>query len=234
MFNWILIIAIAFVLVPAAIKLALDLKKERKDSGKWNYFLVAFYVIGTAGAIWGLLGQRQASNDLMKKYDTQQDSLLKEIKYLKGMESDGNKTFIGQFDTLRADNDTILSKIETIKKTPNPKSVIINKSMELEEVENKRIVQTDAKTGLINSRFIFRSKYMTPLRDIRIEMTFDKPVISVNSYIYGAWVKEQGTSKSPISSTRYIYQTGNLDESNVIIFDVVSREPIKPKIILSP
>ncbi len=94
-------------------------------------------------------------------------------------------------------------------------------------MSDKTKVQKATDTGLIHTYYFFRSRYTMPLRDISISLRFDTPFISVNVRIVGAVVFEQGSrlSKS-IDSSSLTYSTGYLSESNDIMIEVVSQEPI--------
>ena len=93
----------------------------------------------------------------------------------------------------------------------------------LREIEARR----NKETGLWAAAYIFRSKYVSGIRDISIRLQFDGPIERAEYRFVGASVEDSGSSKPRISGNGLIFSTGYLKQGNELVLDVVSKQPVR-------
>jgi len=97
----------------------------------------------------------------------------------------------------------------------------------LELLTDQTKVQKSANSGLIQTRYLFRSRYTMPLRDISIRLQFDDRLARAQARITGAVVIDQGSRLSVApDSAELTYSTGYLSESNDIMIEVAAQKPL--------
>ena len=173
---WIFLFTIFVYLVA----LIIALQKDREQLKKQKLLLIFGFLLSVILA--GIVYYQQ---DLLA------EERKKQIAYLEGQQQDlldGNKALLQSFNLIKTMADTILAEVRINQKLDTTRIVIPYSPLHLFELEEKRIEGKNSRTGLYNSKFYFRSRHVTPLRDIRIEMTFGEPVQFVTSRMIGAFV----------------------------------------------
>gem|GEM_PF-7044579 len=139
---------------------------------------------------------------------------------------DDNRAALHLLQELQSGHDTLLAEIRAGRSVPAVTPTVTKSKPELEEITDQRRNFFDSKTGLTHTLLLFRSKNVLPLRDIKIDVTFEKPVDSVAFHLQGAFVIEQGTHRPIDGPTHYVYETDYLSQSNDIVMEVLSKGPI--------
>lgn len=139
-------------------------------------------------------------------------------------------TFQEQSSKLKLQNDTlILQQAKLID--DNKKLLKFRLESKIQSqivlVENRTDRRQDPRTKLIYTHYIFRSRTPIPARDVSILLTFDGSFENATARISGAVVIEQGTKTSVNPEhTMLSYSTGYLSESNDVIIEVISKNPL--------
>lgn len=237
---WLIITIIAFVSW-SIISTYLTWVKDKDQLGRKRLLLLILCLLSVITVLIGYVKQYNSSIDTRIANERLLDRnqlLLDKVDTLSGQQEvlrEDNRSLIQKLDSLRADHRIILVRLENIKGIPTAISIPVVVETQLMEVQEGGTPEKDSMTGVIRTQFVFRARNVTPLRDIRIQMSFDKPVLKVTSRIKGAFVIEQGTIDSlSADRTTYIYRTGYLSQSNDILIEVMSKDEIQAKISLSP
>lgn len=202
----------------------LSWKTDSERLGKVRYILLCVFLVSTGLALYGSYTQDSES----QAAKAQNKTLLGSVEYLKGQQSvllDDNKSFLTRLSDISTCYDTILSIVRTQNTIDTSNVVQLATESKLMEIKDRRKTIKDPTDGLFHSIFVFRSRNVIPLRDIRIVMNFDQPVIDCKANIRGAFVVEQGTRSSLKNPTEYHYSTDYLSQSNDIIITAVSKVP---------
>ena len=226
--NWIWLLL--FFAIMATLNLVLAMRRDKEKLGKLRYLHIILYLISVLAAAFGFYHQQASSQDTKvqnKVLRSEVTQLSERIDYLQGQQQDlidGNRGLLSKLDIAISNSDTILAFVKADTIRPNFPPKILGSKSQLIELEEKRRIELDPVSKNEFTSYIFRSREATPLRDIRIELKFDKPVLAVESHFLGAFVIDQGTRDTLINLTKYIYQTGYLSQSNDILIRVQSSQ----------
>ncbi len=200
-------------------------KKDEKKLHDYRYLLLVAAMMSVGGVWGGFIIQEVKSGEVK----AQNARLTTDITFLKGQSDrlqDKNDTLIGKQNKLIEDNKKILGKLNAYESLLASKWQAPKSETAMEEFRERRATFRDSSTGLVHSRFWFGARKAMPLKNISIQMLFDKPIVSISPKIVGAVVLEQGTSIAYPDSTRFLYKTGYLSESNDICIDVASKDAV--------
>jgi len=105
----------------------------------------------------------------------------------------------------------------------------------LQRVEAKSVLAQDLPSGEKLTQLVFRDRESRVLRDIKIDLKFDKPILSASYQFLGAVVIDQGSRLIPSEdSTRLFFSTSYLSPSNDICINIISRDSLDIQENLSP
>jgi hypothetical protein len=210
-------------------------RHKHKNLRKW----IAIVGIILSLVIIGLnyLRQEQQISDWEAKFTSAQKGLDEIIEQ--------NKHLLSQNDTLEVEIETVSEKLQPFIQVATRNYPALNKdqalaklvtdiSRTLEHMQPRLILLTDKTeswkdtNGLFHTRYFFDSQYPVPLKNISIEMKFDKPFIKAEGKIVdGAVVMDEG-SRTVIDNDRkgFKFVTGLLIVGNEIMIEVISKEQL--------
>jgi len=198
--------------------------KEKLKSNIFLAILIAVAaVLSTTTQIW----QKSTQDSREAQYQSRYDSLQTSNQYV-----------IIQNDTLTSQVKKLSAQLEPVIKLANEnfpdlaeRVAIEQLLLKISKMESKikylkSASSVNSKDGNYITEFYFGSDYPVAVRDIKINIEFDKSLLDAEYRIAGAFVVEQGSNLILTANNKIEFTTGLLAVGNDIIIQTISRDSL--------